>query len=559
MADGGQAIHLRPYQLRAVESVEERWAEVVSTLLVMATGLGKTVTFAHIIARRPGRCMVIAHREELIRQAAAKIQTVTGEACDIEMADERADSHIFSRSRCVVGTVQTLMGRRKDRFTPADFSTLIIDEAHHSTSPSYRAVIDHFRGNPDLRVLGVTATPDRADEKALGLVFDAPAMVYDIADGIRDGWLCDISQRFVHVEGLDFANVHTVAGDFNGRELAELMEYETTLHKVADPLLKLARWKKTLVFCVSVAQAERMAEILNRHKPHCARFITGKTPDDERRLTLQDYRAGRFQFLVNVGVFTEGFDEPSIELVAIARPTKSRALYAQMIGRGTRPLPGLVDSDHGEDPAPRVTAIARSKKPMLEVLDFEGNAGQHKLVTTADILGGDYEDDVIELAAKIVRESGQARKMSEAIDEARAVNRAEQERIRRLAEAKRSAVRGSAKFTTKTINPFDIMEMEPPRKRHWDRDVPPTEAQINFLENNGVPIEGLNRNAASALCGELIARRRNGLCTFKQARLLKKHGYDPNATFDEARSIIDALAANGWRRPTDKPQEATAT
>lgn len=545
-------MNLRGYQFEAVEAVEEAWKSRRSTLLVMATGLGKTVTFAHIAARIPrGRIMVIAHREELIRQGAAKIEAVTGNPCEIEMADERADGNRFQQSRVVMASKDTLHEKRLARFNPDNFSALIIDEAHHAVSPSYRSIVNWFTKNPALKVLGVTATPDRLDEQALGKVFESCAFVYDIVDGINDGWLTPISQRLVRVDSLDYSRLHTVAGDFNGRELAELMEYEENLHKVADPILKLARWKKTLVFAASVAHAERLAEILNRHRTNSARMVSGKTPKEERSRILADYRKpagalGSFQFLVNVGVFTEGFDEPTIELVAIARPTESRSLYAQMIGRGTRPLPGLVD--HLDTADARLDSIARSKKPCLEVLDFEGNAGRHKLVTVADVLGGNYDDEIIEKANKAAREAGMPMDMIEALAAAQRERHAERERERMHALTKRNALKGKAEFSTQAISPFDVLDLEPWRQRGWDNDEPASEKQAAFLEKAGVPTVGLTKRKASQLMSEVIHRRNTGLCTYKQAAILKKHGYEATATFEEAGRIITELAANGWKR-----------
>lgn len=544
-------MRLRPYQLEAVEAVEEAWRRHRAVLLVMATGLGKTVTFAHIIERTAaGRTMVLAHREELIRQAAGKIEAVTSHACEIEMADERADGNMFKQSRVVVASKDTLHEKRLARFDPFTFSRLIIDEAHHAVAESYRRVINHFTQNPALRVLGVTATPDRLDEQALGMVFENCAYTYDIVDGINDGWLVPISQRMVSVDSLDYSKLHTLAGDFNARELSELMEYEENLHKVADPILRLARWKKTLVFAASVAHAERLAEILNRHKSDCARMVSGKTPKEDRAQILNDYRAGRFQFLVNVGVFTEGFDEPGIEMVAVARPTQSRALYAQMIGRGTRPLPGIIETV--ESPEDRRHAIDTSRKPCLEVLDFEGNAGKHKLVTVADVLGGNYDDAVIDLAILKAREAGKPMDMLEALAAAQRERHAQREKERQALLQKRQAITGKADYTTKIVDPFDVLALEPWRDRGWDHDEPASEKQTAFLEKAGVPIAGLTKRRAQQLVTEVIHRRNTGLCTFKQARALKKHGYPTDTTFGEASRIITELKANNWKRlPSD--------
>jgi superfamily II DNA or RNA helicase len=364
------------------------------TLAVLPTGTGKTVCFAHVaktwLDSDRGRVLIMAHREELIQQAADKVLQVTGLHADIEMGESRADQcSLIDQAPVVITSVQTMCRpNRHERFDPRQFGLLIVDEAHHATAPTYRRVIDHFAQNPDLRILGVTATPDRADEEALGQAFESVAFTYEIETAIQDGWLVPIEQQFVQVQGLDLSGCRTTAGDLNEGDLARIMETEENLHGVVHPALELAGDRPSLFFMASVAHAERGAEIANRHQAESAVCLHGKTPRDERREKLKAFSRGEFQHLFNCGLFLEGFDETSIAVVAMARPTKSRALYAQAVGRGTRPLPGLVDGL--DDAAARRRAIAMSHKPGLLVLDFVGNSGRHKLVSTADILGGNY-------------------------------------------------------------------------------------------------------------------------------------------------------------------------
>lgn len=546
-------MRMRDYQRAAVDAVYAEFEQQSSTLVVMPTGTGKTVVFSHVINRvEEGRVMVLAHREELIRQAAEKIHAVTGHRPDIEMADYWADQSTYHRSRVVVSSIQTQVagskGGRMIRFHPGDFSLVIVDEAHHAVSPSYRKVLAHYQNNPDCKVLGVTATPDRTDEEALGKVFGSVAYVYEITDAINDGYLVPIVQRSVVVDGLDFAGMHTVAGDFNRAELAAVMEYEKNLHEIADPTIRIAGDRKTLVFCASVAHAERLAEIFNRHRTDCARWVCGETPKDERQQVLRDYSAGKFQYLCNVGVFTEGFDEPSIELVALARPTKSRALYAQMVGRGTRPLPGVVDGHAtAED---RREAIALSSKPVVEIVDFVGNAGKHKLVTTADLLGGNYSDEAVELAAKKQQEAGTPTDVLAGLEEAE--KELEQQRKARAEQEKRQRLRGRASYSTSTVDPFDVLDIQPARERGWDKGRKPTEKMVAMLDRNGVKgADQMSFAQAKQLITTLISRSQHDWCTYKQAKLLKRYGYEPKGMrFNEAKAAIDAIAANGWKRPS---------
>jgi superfamily II DNA or RNA helicase len=522
---------------------------------IVVHNCGKTICFSHIISRMPHkRVMVLAHREELIRQAAAKIYAVTGEQPEIEMAGERADLHLYRRARVVVSTVQTQLAggerQRMEKFNPADFGLVIADEAHHYIAPSFRRVLDYYRQG-GAKVLGVTATPDRADEAAMGKVFASAPFVYEINDGIKDGWLVPIRQRMVKVQSLDFSKVRTTAGDLNGADLARVMEEEKILHEVAGPTIELAGTRKTIIFAATVAQAERVAEIINRRVPDAARWVCGETKRDVRAQTLRDYTVGRFQFLANVGVLTEGYDEPTVEMVVMARPTKSRALYCQCIGRGTRPLAGIVDGIDTADG--RRAAIASSAKPNIEILDFAGNSGKHKLISSADILGGNYEDDVVDRAAKKARESKTGVNMAEALEEAKVELHKEREAEKERDRQKRRAIAAKAEFKTKTIDPFEVLDIEPARERGWDAAMPATEKQVAVLEKMGVPTKDLSKNKANKLITELFNRRTRGLCTYRQSSVLGKYGYPTDVSFAKAKQLMDVLAKNGWKRPATPP------
>ncbi len=499
----GAGMRLRPYQSIAVDAVLRELEDRISTLVVMPTGTGKTVLFAEVIQRMPpGRIMVVAHREELITQAADKIARVTGHKPDIEMASEWADQSRFQRSRVVVSSVQTQIAGmdgagRMTRFDPQQFVLLVIDEAHHATAASYRKVIQHYRQNPELRVLGVTATPDRADEEALGQVFDSVAYDYEISDAIRDGYLVPILQRSVVVESLDLSTVRTTAGDLNGADLQAVLSREENLHGIAHPTYELARGRKTLVFADSVANAERLAEILNRHRDGCARWVCGETPKEDRRKLFADFSGGQYQFLVNVGVATEGYDEPGIEAVVLARPTKSRALFAQMVGRGTRPLPGVIDLP-GLDAEGRRQAIEASAKPGVEIIDFVGNAGRHKLISVADILGGNYSDEVVARAAKKAQENP-GTDVLEGLEDAQK----EIDKEKEQAEARRRrSVKVKASYSTSAIDPFAAFDLRPVVQRGWDSGKTLSEKQANLLRKQGIdPERIINTYPADELLG----------------------------------------------------------
>lgn len=423
----------------------------------------------------------------------------------------------------------------------------LVHNCHHSTADSYKKVTNYFKQNPNLKILGVTATPDRSDEEALGQVFQEVAFGYDIQDGISDGWLVPIVQRLVAVEGLDYSSVRTTAGELNQKDLAEILEYEETLHHIAVPTVELAGDRKTLVFTASVAQAERLTEIINRYKPDSARFVCGKTPKELRRNYFKDFAEKKFQFLVNVGVATEGFDDPGIQVVVMARPTKSRCLYTQCVGRGTRALKGVLDGL--DDIDQRVEAIAASEKPMLEILDFVGNSGRHKLITTADVLGGNYPDEVIQRAKDNIIKKAKPDKMATELQAAE--REIAKERARKEDAKDRVEITARAKYSTAKVNPFNIFDVTPWQEKAWHKGRLPSTKQKELLDKNGIDYSGMSFTHASQMVDTIIKRRSEGKPTYKQTKILQR--YYPRAietmSFADASKVIDAVIKNSWKKP----------
>lgn len=547
---------LRNYQGNASDCTFKEWEECNSTLIVLPTGCGKTVVFADVIRRAfPRRAMVLAHREELIWQARDKIQRATGLRCDIEMGDYRShENHSFvfaGKAPVVISTIQTQCAGgdgagRMTKFDPMQFGVLVIDEAHHACANGYRRVIDYYRSNPALKVLGVTATPDRADEEALGQVFQSVAFDYEILDAIHDGWLVPIEQQMVNVAGLDFSSVRTTAGDLNGADLASVMEAEKIMHSIAGPSTEIIGGKRALVFTSSVKCAETLSEIFNRHRSGMSAWVCGKTPKDSRRKMLSDFAGGKIQVMCNCGVLTEGFDDPGVEVIIMGRPTKSRSLYSQMVGRSTRPLPGIVDGPETSDE--RKAAIAASLKPSCLVVDFVGNSGRHKLITSADILGGKVSEEAVERAILAARKTGKAIRMSDALDEQEELIKTEREQRRLEEEARRLKLTAKAQYTTQRIDPFDVFQIQPVKSRGWDDGKTLSEKQRSFLTRAGLDPDAMPYGQAKQMIGAMMERFEKKLCSLKQASLLKRFGYDTNCTFEQASELITALKANGWKR-----------
>ena len=544
---------LRPYQEKVVEDTLAAFETNQSALVVMATGLGKTICAAHIADRYKnlGRILLIAHRQELLFQGQKHLENITGGEAELEMAENRASiTNMWGGADIVVSTVQTQNsgnGNRMKRFNPSEFSLLIIDEAHHATADSYRAVIDHYSQNPDLRILGLTATPDRTDEEALGQIFEAVPCEYDIANGISDGWLVPVVQQSITVEGLDYSGVSKSCGDLNSADLERILVFEERLHEMTTPILDLCGEDTTLVFCATVAQAERMADILNRHKPESAQYVSAGTPKSVRNELFAAYDRGDYQYLCNVGITTEGYDCPRIRHIVMGRPTLSRSFYAQCLGRGTRTLPGVVDGlDSVQD---RLAAIAASAKPDMSVLDFGGNAGRHKLVHPSDVLGGKYSDDIVQIANE------SAEKKRGPVDITTELVQAEREWERRLQKQREAklaqGIKAKSIYKFDKVDPFDVFDITPCSETKWHKGRLPSEKQLACLEKANIPVPvGLTFTHASQLIDAMIKRSKADQCTFKQAKLVEKFGYDASEMgFKEASALIDKIAKNGWKRP----------
>lgn len=930
----------RDYQHKAHDCIYEEWKGNTSTLLVAPTGVGKTCIFAMVAqTAQPGRVMVLASRRELIYQACDKITKITGLECGVEMADSYASDGLFGRTQVVVSTVQTQCSdsggrRRMGRHDPKEFSVLILDEAHEAVSPSFMDVINYYKtNNPNIKIMGCTATPDRSSEESLGQVFETVAFDYEILDAIHDGWLVPIEQQFVNISGLDFSAVKTTAGDLNGADLAAVMEAEKNMQGVAGATIDIVGDKRTLVFTASVKQAEMLAAIFNRHRNGMADWVCGATNKDKRKTMLSQYNDGKIQVMVNCnclcldheteiltdtgwvgmdsishdyrvanwdngrvffqapkevikrdrlpgeqmviletknrsirvtsnhrilhkavhqgsykvataaemvkkkaqlpisgmappepmtapyakrskagflrklsvnsymlrkggmsaidaheeawrrierrdklqyknpheltaeeceligfwigdgsvtkiksggvsytmcqwdvcpniikrvdhllkvcgidclkkrketkngswviewamsrgtgfgpqarrGVFhlepylnksgselwfgfnceqfdafvrgywmadgcdhldnirtpkniricgarpelfstiqaiacvrgyrvsllkrsnrgfwiwflsmtkksahamtkytmqfevgwkpekvwcvtteagtiitrrrgtvtvlgnSQGFDSPGVEVVVQARPTKSRSLYAQQCGRATRPLPGVVDGPPTSDL--RKAAIAASKKPSCLIVDFVGNSGRHKLMTSADILGGKVSDDAIARAIIKAKKANTAVRMSDLLDESEEEIRLEAEARRQAEEARKARLVAKVSYSAKSINPFDVLQIAPVKERGWDSGRVLSEKQSAILLKAGVNPSALPYSQAKQLLNEIFSRWNKKLATLGQMKVLARYGYtDATISFDQASKTIDAIQKAGWRRPVE--------
>ena len=338
--DSKNTISLRPYQNDVIEAVKKANSEGLTRLLaVLPTGCGKTIIFADMAKKLKRHTLVIAHRDELIRQAAEKIHMVWPDA---HIGIVKGKENDFQYKDVVVASIQTLAreGRRL-RMSGEEFGLMIIDEAHHASSDSYQDVIRAFgfgNDNPDKLLFGCTATANRMDGKELGKTFQK--IVYDasILTMIRAGYLSDI-KGFRAQTGTDISGVQTARGDYVESQLAKAVNNEDRNRLVVKTYQDYTPGEKAIAFCANVKHANDLSDIFNANGIKSI-ALSGLSKDDERRSALKDFRQGKVTVMTNCALFTEGFDEPSIESVLMCRPTKSASLYAQCIGRGTRTFPG---------------------------------------------------------------------------------------------------------------------------------------------------------------------------------------------------------------------------
>lgn len=523
-------MELRPYQQEAKDAIFEQWDNgVKKTLLVLPTGCGKTVVFAKVTedcVRQGNRVLILAHRGELLDQAADKLMKTTGLGCALEKAENTCLGSWF---RVVVGSVQSLMRQKRlDQFPEDFFDTIIIDEAHHCISDSYQKVLQHF---PDAQILGVTATPDRGDMQNLGQFFESLAYEYTLPKAIKEGYLTPIKALTIPLK-IDMSSVSIQAGDFKVGDIGTALD--PYLEGIAEEMKKYCSDKKTVVFLPLVKTSQKFRDLLNEHGFQAAE-VNGTSQD--RAEILADFEDGKYNVLCNSMLLTEGWDCPSVDCIVVLRPTKVRSLYCQMVGRGTRLFPG---KDH------------------LLLLDFLWHTERHELCHPASLICSNEE-----VAQKMTENLEEAAGCPIDIEEAEqkasedVVAQREESLAKQLAEMKRRKKKlvDPLQFEM-SIQAEDLSGYVP--AFGWEMG-PPSDKQKSTLEKFGIlPDQIENAGKAAKLLDRLDKRKNEGLTTPKQIRFLEGRGFQHVGTwqFDTARKLIDRIAANGWRIPSDIiPQE----
>ena len=518
-------MELRPYQQQAKDAIFSEWENgIKKTLLVLPTGCGKTIVFAKVAeecVKGGSRVLILAHRGELLDQAADKIGKSTGLGCATEKAEQTC---IGSWFRIVVGSVQSMMREnRLNQFPNNYFNTIIIDEAHHCISESYQKVLRHF---PDAEVLGVTATPDRGDMQNLGTVFESLAYEYTLPRAIKEGYLSPIKAVTIPLK-IDMSAVGVQAGDFKSGDIATALD--PYLESIAEEMEKYCSDKKTVVFLPLVKTSQKFRDILNNHGFRAAE-VNGDSKD--RAEILEAFDKDQYNVLCNSMLLTEGWDCPSVDCIVVLRPTKVRSLYCQMVGRGTRLSP-------------------ETNKDHLLLLDFLWHTERHELCHPASLICESAEV-AQKMTENMEKDAGCIMDIEEAERTASedVVAQREEALAKQLSEMKRRKKKlvDPLQFEM-SIQAEDLSGYVP--AFGWEM-APPSDKQKQTLEKLGIIPDAIeNAGKASKILDRLDKRRREGLTTPKQIRFLESRGFQHVGTwqFETAKNMIDRIAGNGWRVP----------
>lgn len=399
----------REYQDHAVKTVIEKLnAGINKQLVVLATGLGKTY-IGGLIANMPQfkRTLWLTHTEELIDQSAASVlgemtdhvwtnvlskkgaintlRKIRSEGLFVSLPADKEDRSLTEmlgivkqdlfniEPRLVVASIQTLF-RRREKIAPDHFDLIIVDEAHYAMAKTWQETLEYF--TPKLRI-GLTATPERLDGLSLGNLFDDIVVEYGIDYGIKQGYLVELEGVRVKTE-FSLDTVRTTGGELNSGDLGKVINNEKRNELIVQEWKARAAGQPTLAFCVDVQHAQDLAAMFCKHGVP-ATFIVGDTqlcPDREDR--IRDFKNGIYTVVTNVMVLTAGYDHPSVACIINARPTKSKTVFLQQVGRGTRPVCN-VNFDSTEE---RIAAIMASSKSKCTILDITDNTKKHSLVNT---------------------------------------------------------------------------------------------------------------------------------------------------------------------------------
>lgn len=515
-------MNLRPYQSACMEGNAKAFEEFDRVLDVIPTGGGKTIIFSNEAMRRLDsgeRTLILAHREELIDQAITKLHAATG----IKAEKEKAEFSATLEAPVVVASIQTMM-RRLEKWPKDHFGLVVCDEAHHALSDSWQTVLAHF----DAQVLGVTATPDRGDKKNLGNYFQTIGYEVSLFDLIEQEYLSRITLKSIPLQ-IDLSKVGSIGGDFSDAELGSAIE--PYLDQIAQSIKEQAGQRRTLAFLPLIATSKKFVEA-------CAKIglkaghVDGMS--ENRKEILDAFANDEFQILSNAMLLTEGYDVDSgptgigIDCVTVLRPTRSRPLYAQMVGRGTR------------------TAIFKDN---LLLLDFLWHHERHAIARPAHLIAKSDEEaeQITQLA--ISKSAALPSEVIESMPEldledvaVEASSQREEQLKKKLEENKNKKAKTiSAEEFAMEHNSMDVAEYA--ETMPWEA-APVTEKQMKWLKRAHIDLSTVrSKGHASKLLGLHFGSKKPTLASESQRALMQRmgHPHAHEATADEARKFFSGL------------------
>ena len=505
----------RDYQDECIQAVESAWPEFKRLLIVLCTGGGKTIIFTRIAqleVARGGKVLILAHTEELLDQASDKLAKSTGLFADKEKAEHRASFN----SKIVVASVQTLCrDARLTSWNPKHFSLIIVDEAHRTLAVSYLKILEHFK---TAKVLGVTATADRGDKRSLAQFYEHVPFQFGLLPAVQNGWL--VRPRVHQIPfSIDLKGVKTRATsngtDIDATEVSHRIE--PFLHQIAGHIMSHTQDRgQGMIFLPSVITARMIAEALNESTAGVAEYVSGDCSD--RAEKIERFKAGEIRIIANAMLLTEGFDHDTVDWICCLRPTKIRSLFAQIVGRGTRPLNAIVPALNAtKDAAARCKLIADSAKADLKILDFLWLTDSLDLVTPFHLVARNSavaermkESTTLQQGDLIDMEAQADRDLLASLEKAVVKNR---KRKARVIDPLELAV---------TLKDEEIANYEPSSR--WEFQ-PPSSDQKKLLAEYGVDADKVaNAGLAFKIINKARTREQSGLCTFRQMEFFDRLG-----------------------------------
>lgn len=515
-ASVARAYGLRPYQAEANDGIAKAWDEGITAQLVcFATGAGKTIVFvtrAKLDAQAGMRTLILAHTDELVDQAIDKAEKAVG----LKPDKEKANLYASRFAKVVVGSVQTMSGDMRLSSWPKDhFARVIVDECHRSLAVSYQKILKHFMSGGAL-VLGVTATSDRGDKKALGDFYQRVTYDYGLLRAVRDGWLVRPLVKTMPIS-IDLRGVKTKQGpdgaDLDRAEVGKRLV--PFMDAIAGAIKAEAGAKRILIFMPSVETARIMSDALNAVQIKSNWVCGDKNLCPDRGAIVASHKSGAIQALVNMAILTEGYDDDGIEIIVCLRATKIRSLYCQIIGRGTRPHGSIVPQlNAAANALDRLNIIKSSRKPHVTLLDFLWNYEKHDLCAPASLMSSD------ERVVAMVKGDGDVLEQTE---------RAERDLLAQLEKD----LKKNQNKKGKVIDLFALADdAHDPTLASFTPTTPaearpPSDKMLKILRDNQVDVSQVTTQGhAAKIVDAILDRHAKKLSTFGQIEFFKALGVD---------------------------------